>query len=207
MWLGYKSVRCQCGLPLAAGQTRFVVHIGTLASPIRFFSAVREGKRGEEQERTIPMKSIMLAGAAMLAFTAGVSGIAVAQGMPDTMSQPPADSPPPGDPAVPATPATPASPGTSAATPAMPATPADPNAGQPTGAVPPETGMAPAPAGVPRDSTAPMGSSANPVTVGGNMTPPPTTPKEYPLCSRTVQDSCINPGEARGVRKATRRRH
>ncbi|HEX7742569.1 MAG TPA: hypothetical protein VF442_09085 [Sphingobium sp.] len=103
--------------------------------------------------------------------------------------------PPSNDPAMPA-------PGD----PAMPATPADPNAGQPTGAVPANPGMTPAPAGVPQDPAAPVGSSANPVTVGGNMTPPPAEKKDYPLCSRTVQDSCINPGEAKGVRKATRRR-
>lgn len=140
------------------------------------------------------MKSMMLAGAAMLVFATGATGIAIAQDTPATTTQPPmADMPPPGGPAVPATPATP-----------PPA--ADPNAGQPTGAVPPNTGMAPAPAGVPKDPAAPVGTSANPVTVGGNMTPPPTEKKDYPLCSRTVQDSCINPGEAPGARKATRRR-
>ncbi|HEX7875553.1 MAG TPA: Fe-S oxidoreductase [Sphingobium sp.] len=142
------------------------------------------------------MKSIMLAGAAVLAFTTGVIGIAIAQDMPATTTQPPPGMPPPSnDPAMPA-------PGD----PAMPATPADPNAGQPTGAVPANPGMTPAPAGVPQDPAAPVGSSANPVTVGGNMTPPPAEKKDYPLCSRTVQDSCINPGEAKGVRKATRRR-
>ena len=153
------------------------------------------------------MKSMMLAGAAMLAFTTGATGIAIAQDTPATTTRPPmGDMPPPGDPAVPATPA---EPGSAPATPATPATPppaADPNAGQPTGAVPPDTGMAPAPAGVPKDPAAPVGTSANPVTVGGNMTPPPTEKKDYPLCSRTVQDSCINPGEAPGARKAARRR-
>lgn len=144
------------------------------------------------------MKSIMLAGAAVLAFTTGVIDIAIAQDMPATTTQPPPGmSPPSNDPAMPAPPAAPAEPG---------ATPADPNAGQPTGAVPANPGMTPAPAGVPQDPTAPVGSSANPVTVGGNMTPPPAEKKDYPLCSRTVQDSCINPGEAKGVRKATRRR-
>lgn len=73
---------------------------------------------------------------------------------------------------------------------------ADPNAGQPTGAVPATTGMVPAPASVPRDPAAPIGTAANPVTIGGNMTPPPAGGKNYPLCSRTVQDSCVNPGEA-----------
>ncbi|WP_255325611.1 Fe-S oxidoreductase [Sphingobium sp. 15-1] len=151
------------------------------------------------------MKSILLAGAAMLAFGTGVTGIAIAQDVP--ASQPPAtDAPPPPDQgATPATPATPADPAMSPAAPATPATPppgADPNAGQPTGAVPPDTGMRPAPAGVPHDPSAPVGSSANPATVGGNMTPPPTEQKDYPLCSKTVQDSCINPGEAsRSARK------
>ena len=33
------------------------------------------------------------------------------------------------------------------------------------------------------------------------MTPPPTETKDYPVCSRTVQDSCVNRGEARKMRK------
>ncbi|QDC36798.1 Fe-S oxidoreductase [Sphingobium fuliginis] len=151
----------------------------------------------------IPMKSILLAGAAILAFGTGVTGIAIAQDMPASAQPPVADTPPPPEQgATPATPATPAEPGATPASPATPATPAtpppaaDPNAGQPTGAVPPDTGMQPAPAGVPRDPSAPVGTSANPATVGGNMTPPPTEQKDYPLCSRTVQDSCINRSEA-----------
>jgi hypothetical protein len=71
------------------------------------------------------------------------------------------------------------------------------------GAVPPDAGMSPAPPNMPKDPAAPVGSSNNPVTVGGNMTPPPTEKKDYPLCSRAVQDSCINPGEAS---KSMRRR-
>jgi len=73
----------------------------------------------------------------------------------------------------------------------------DPNAAQPTGAVPAETGMVPAPADVPRDPAAPVGTAANPVTVGGNMTPPPTEAKAYPVCGKGVQDGCVNPGEAK----------
>lgn len=46
-----------------------------------------------------------------------------------------------------------------------------------------------------------MGSSSNPVTVGGNMTPAPTEAKDYPTCTRTVQDSCVNRGEAPKARK------
>ena len=133
------------------------------------------------------MKSIMLAGAALLAFSTGATGIAIAQGAPDNAAQPPATDTMPADSAT-------------------PATAADPNAGQPTGEVPPATGMAPASPAVPRDPAAPVGSSANPVTVGGNMTPPPAGGKDYPLCSRTVQDSCINPGEAPRSKKARRHR-
>lgn len=139
------------------------------------------------------MKSIMLAGAAMLGFATGAIGIAQAQQTPgSTMQQPPTGMPDPsGTPPAPTTPGTPAPPSPAA----------DPNAGQPTGAVPPDTGMQPAPADAPRDASAPVGTSANPVTVGGNMTPPPTEAKDYPVCSRTVQDSCINPSEARKARK------
>jgi hypothetical protein len=84
--------------------------------------------------------------------------------------------------------------------------PADPNAGMPTGQVPPDTGMVPANPATPPDPSAPVGSSANPVEVGGNATPPPPTPKDYPVCSKTVQDSCVNPGEAKHKSKARHRK-
>ena len=61
------------------------------------------------------------------------------------------------------------------------------------------------PPGAPGDPAAPVGSSANPVQVGGNMTPPPAEAKDYPTCSRTVQDSCINPADARKAKKPSRR--
>jgi hypothetical protein len=142
------------------------------------------------------MRKLLMVGAALLSFTTA-AGVAVAQTEPT--AQPPADTaaPPPGDPAM-GQPGMqpPPPPGGPGAPP-----PADPNAGQPTGAVPPTSGMVPAPADAPRDPSAPMGSASNPVTVGGNMTPPPAEAKDYPLCSRTVQDSCINPGEAGKSRK------
>jgi hypothetical protein len=143
-----------------------------------------------------PMKSIMMAGVAMLSFIM-VGSMAVAQEMPAPSSQPAGDAmTPPAEPAPSATP--PAAP----VAPATPPTPqADPNAGQPTGAVPADTGMVPAPADAPKDAAAPVGSSANPVTVGGNVTPPPTEAKDYPTCTRTVQDSCVNRGEAKKPRK------
>lgn len=90
-----------------------------------------------------------------------------------------------------------------AAQPAPPEQGADPNAAQPTGAVPADSGMIPAPADAPQDAAAPIGSSANPVTVGGNMTPPPAEAKDYPVCSKTVQDSCVNAADARKARKRT----
>lgn len=76
--------------------------------------------------------------------------------------------------------------------------PSDPNAGVQPGTVPATAGeMIPADPTAPQNPAAPVGSSANPVVVGGNATPPPAPRTDYPLCSRTVQDSCINPGEAR----------
>lgn len=138
------------------------------------------------------MKSLMLAGAAMLTLTTGMTGVAVAQ-MPAPSTQMPGSAMPPA--------------GDSASMPAPPASPpmgADPNAGQPMGAVPADPGMAPAPAGAPSDPSAPVGSAENPVKVGGNMTPPPTEAKQYPLCSKTVQDSCMNPGEAKKAKAKKR---
>jgi hypothetical protein len=146
------------------------------------------------------MKSLMLAGAAMLTLTAGLSGVAIAQMPPPPTQAPGAQPLPPGSAMPPV--------GDSAPMPASPAPPpagADPNAGQPTGAVPADPGMVPAPAGAPSDPSAPVGSSRNPVEVGGNMTPPPTEAKDYPLCSKTVQDSCMNPGEAKKAKAKKRR--
>jgi len=134
------------------------------------------------------MRSIILAGAAMMCFTTALPG-AFAQEMPTT-DAPPAGSEMP-SPTAPSAGQAPAQ--------------ADPNAAQPEGAVPPTSDMQPAPSDVPNDPTAPVGSSSNPVTMGGNMTPPPTEAKDYPVCSKAVQDSCINPGEARKARKANRK--
>lgn len=49
----------------------------------------------------------------------------------------------------------------------------------------------------PGTSTLPQTTTV--MTTSGNFTPPPASAmnKDYPLCSRTIQDSCINPGEAR----------
>lgn len=159
-------------------------------------SSARAGTGREQNEGMISMRKLLLAGAAMLSLAA-IQSPAGAQGMAAPGSQPPGDAmTPPADPASPAPPSDAANlPADPSASPAAP--PSDPNAGQPTGAVPPNPGMVPAPAGAPRDPNAPIGSDANPVTVGGNMTPPPTEMKAYPVCSRTVKDSCVNPGEAR----------
>lgn len=129
------------------------------------------------------MRTIMLAGAAMMCFATAMPAASIAQDMPAT-NAPPAGSEAPPPPAAP---------------------PADPNAGQPTGSVPPASDMQPAPPGAPTDPSAPVGTSSNPVTMGGNMTPPPAEAKDYPLCSKTVQDSCINPSDARKAKKANRK--
>ncbi|WP_336964287.1 Fe-S oxidoreductase [Sphingobium aquiterrae] len=88
--------------------------------------------------------------------------------------------------------------------PPPPPPPADPNAGVPEGQVPPAPAMVPADPNAPKSPAAPVGSAANPVMVGGNATPPPEARADYPLCSRTVQDSCINPGEAKGKMRRKR---
>ncbi|MET0239390.1 MAG: Fe-S oxidoreductase [Sphingobium sp.] len=80
--------------------------------------------------------------------------------------------------------------------------PADPNAGVPMGEVPPVAGaMAPADPASPVNPVAPVGSPDNPAVVGGNMTAPPAAAKDYPKCTKTITDGCVNPGEARKMKK------
>jgi len=127
---------------------------------------------------------------------AGVSAPAVAQ-MSSPPPRPPSAEAPPSPPAPVPPVSQPAGPPPAVMPPA-----ADPNADVPTGAVPPAaSGMQPADPNAPMDPTAPVGSPDNPVVVGGNMTAPPATPKNYPKCSKTITDSCINPGEARKMRR------
>ncbi|WP_164847451.1 Fe-S oxidoreductase [Sphingobium algorifonticola] len=134
------------------------------------------------------MKISMLIGAATLALAAP----AIAQ----DMAQPPAPTeapPPPND----------MGPQQMPQTGPMPAEPpvSDPNAGQTTGTVPANPGMIPADPNAPANPAAPVGTSANPVVMGGNATPPPAPRADYPVCSRTVQDSCINPADARKMKR------
>jgi hypothetical protein len=78
----------------------------------------------------------------------------------------------------------------------------DPNAGIPTGRVQSAAGaMVPANPSVPENPSAPVGSAANPVVMGGNVTPPPPGPRDVPICSKTVTDSCMNPSQAHGARQ------
>ncbi len=113
------------------------------------------------------MKTRMIATALLMA---GLSAPLMAQDAPPPAPQPPVSQPPA----------------------------ADPNAGDPAGAVPPSAGaMAPADPSVPANPTAPVGSAANPVVVGGNMTAPPAPPKDYPVCTKTITDSCVNRSEAK----------
>ncbi|MDF0542417.1 Fe-S oxidoreductase [Sphingobium sp. H39-3-25] len=125
------------------------------------------------------MKAAILSGIVVLAFPA----MALAQ------TQPPPDMP--NDMSAQQMPQ-------SGQLPPPPPPPADPNAGAPAGQVPPTPGMVPADPNAPQSSAAPVGSAANPVVVGGNAMPPPEAKADYPPCSRTVQDSCINPSEAKG---------
>lgn len=136
-----------------------------------------------------------------LAALVAVSPIAVmAQ---DTMAPPPpADPMQPTDPVPPETPPAPGEP--------MP-TPPDP---APAPEPMPEPMPAPQPP-VQGSTDAPMDPMATPPTAGSStaqsggttssmMTPQPAT-KEYPLCTREIQDSCRNPGEGpKATRKRTR---
>lgn len=72
----------------------------------------------------------------------------------------------------------------------------DPNANVPAGTVTMPDHAKPADPNVPRDPSAPQGSAANPVQVGGNVTPPPPPLDHYPLCSKTVTDRCMQRHEA-----------
>ena len=75
----------------------------------------------------------------------------------------------------------------------------DPNASAPTGGSADAAATSPDSA-VPNDAAAPATAPA-----GGNAMPAPEAKTDYPVCSKTVQDSCINPGEAKG-RKTRRHR-
>lgn len=122
-----------------------------------------------------------------LAVLVTVSPIAV---MAQDMAPPPADPMAPSEPMPPAEPAPP-----------QPGEPMPmPQPGEPVS--PP----APEPMQQPQGSTdAPVGPMATPPSAGSDtaqsggttsaMMQPQAATKEYPLCSRTVQDSCRNPGE------------
>ena len=122
-----------------------------------------------------------------LAVLVTVSPIAV---MAQDMPSPPADPMAPSEPMPPAEPA-----------PAQPGEPMPmPQPGDPVAPPVPE------PMQQPLGSTdAPMGPMATPPSAGSDtaqsggttsaMMQPQAATKAYPLCSRTVQDSCRNPGE------------
>lgn len=143
------------------------------------------------------MKIRLLLGAAAL----GLAMPAIAQEM-----TPPADPSGANVPPAPTAPPPPDGMTDMPAPPAPPSPPADPNATVPKGEVPPTPGMVPADPNAPMDPAAPVGTAANPVVVGGNATLPPAPQADYPVCSKTVQDSCINPGEGPAKKKARRRR-
>ena len=74
----------------------------------------------------------------------------------------------------------------------------DPNADIPAGAVTMPDHAVPADPNVPRNPDARQGSAANPVVVGGNMTPAPAPKDHYPVCGGSIQDECMNPQAAHG---------
>lgn len=69
----------------------------------------------------------------------------------------------------------------------------------------PSTAATPVPPAMPADSSYQAGPYK------GALTPPPPEAqgKSYPLCTRNLQDSCVNPGEAatRPVRASHKGRH
>lgn len=131
----------------------------------------------------------------MIAVALLMSGVCAPLMAQDAPPSPSADSVPPG--VQPPAPQPPVS-----QPPAAGSVPADPNAGELVGAVPPTAAtMAPADPSVPANPAAPVGSAANPVVVGGNLTAPPPSPKDYPVCTKTITDSCVNRGEAKKSRK------
>lgn len=103
-----------------------------------------------------------------------------------------------------------AMPGDNAATPALPATPAtpaDPSAGMP--AMPATPATPAVPADSPAAAALPPGTQT---TVDNALPPPPAAAmnKSYPVCTRTMQDNCQNPGEGGApgrTRATTHKRH
>ncbi len=106
-------------------------------------------------------------GAATLAFSAH------AQDVPDPSSDAPVTRPGPSD------------------VPPPPNGPADPQSGLPDAAIPPTSPEPPYDAGPPPPAGAPD-------TVIGDQSPvtqsAPPAPEDYPECSSTVKDECVNPG-------------
>lgn len=126
-------------------------------------------------------------------------------------------APPPADPMAPAESMAPAEP----MPPTEPMPPAEPAPSQPGEPMPmPQPGdpvapPAPEPMPQPQGSTdMPVGPMATPPSAGldtaqsggttSAMMQPQAATKEYPLCSRTVQDSCRNPGEGPKSRRKPR---
>lgn len=92
-------------------------------------------------------------------------------------------------------------------------TPADPpvvqtQANPPGEGIPTDVPPNPATASTPVAPAMPADPSYQAGPYAGALTPPPVQAmnKEYPLCSATVQDSCVNPSEAPASMKKQRRR-
>ena len=79
--------------------------------------------------------------------------------------------------------------------------PSNPNPGQQTGTPPGNPGMMSADPGAPGNPGAPVGPASGAMTMGGSATRAPAPRADYPVCSRTVQDSCINASDARKAKR------
>jgi hypothetical protein len=83
--------------------------------------------------------------------------------------------------------------------------PMPPPTGEPVPSPPrPEMPLPPEP--VPDPSPTPTAPPTEPVPPTAQAEPSATLVRDYPLCSATVQDSCINPSEAPATKNKTRRR-
>ncbi len=154
------------------------------------------------------MRKTLLFGAAALIGIIGTDpAFCLQNGMPVATQPQPGEAPAPEGPAVPPVdePMRPAPPIAKPLPPEMPPVagegrnmPASPNDGT-------SMGSSNAPAG---PMATPPSSNDQQAISGGTtdamMTPQPST-KAYPLCSRTIQDSCRNPGEGPKTAKKPRR--
>jgi hypothetical protein len=141
------------------------------------------------EKEFIMKKSLLFAATAMFAFTQG----ALAQ---DTMPADPSTQTPPAP--APADPSAPPPPGEPMPGMPMPGQPAPTDPAMPAPADP----AMPAPAPAPTDPTA---ATPAPIMQSSVAPAPTVSDKDYPVCSKTVTDSCRNGSEG-GMKKKARKK-